>query len=61
MFLHKVVKEKDHKMEELVSCLADMLPALDLIKIHQKMKEPWNLEEMYISSIPPSQEFDNKS
>lgn len=56
MFLHKVVAEKDDKMENLISCLAENLSATELIKIHQKMKEPWGLEESLIGSRQASQD-----
>ena len=34
MFLHKVLAEKDTKMENLITCLAENLPAEELIIIH---------------------------
>ena len=34
MFLHKVLAEKDTKMENLITCLAEYLPASELMKIH---------------------------
>lgn len=51
MFLHRAVKQKDEKMEALIKNLATMLSPFDLIKLHNNMQGPWQLEETSIGQI----------
>ena len=45
MFLYRALKDKDEKMKMLTKCLTLTLRPDDLLKIHEKMQQPWGLEE----------------
>lgn len=46
IFLNRITREKDEKFRQLIQCMTQTLDSRDLVTIHKKLSNYWEIVEM---------------